>query len=162
MAALSNDTGSLRWQLEIVTREAPLGTVPGAPGGRLVGRSALDYLDRRDGEFWPIVRIPSLRLAPESVAALVRGVGEVVRGTASGFAWEAGELSPVGLQLGAAPPGAIQVEVGLDLSLFLAEAGGSPGRPGGELALFRFATTQAHLVRFGSALESELAEVIGP
>jgi hypothetical protein len=77
MADLLSDTGSLRLRLDPVTREAALrgpGLLPASDGrpasGRLLMTVALDYLDRRDGERWPLVHLPVVYVAGESARAL--------------------------------------------------------------------------------------------
>jgi len=169
MAELPNDTGSLWFRLDLVDREAPVrGSVPAvteassdgkAPGGRLLATASLAYLDPRDGEKWPVVRLPVLYLSSESAQALVAGLSDVLQGNAPGFAWQSGEDAAVGLQVGApegAPAGVLQVEVGVDLALFLSEAAGAPRRPASELALFRFAASRPAVVAFADAVRGEV------
>lgn len=165
MAQLSNDTGSLWFRLDLVDREAPVrGPVPmvtedgRVPSGRLLATASLEYLDARDGERWPLVRLPVLYVSPESARSLVAGLSDVLQGNAPGFAWQSGEDAAVGLQVGV-PEGSsdvLRVEVGLDLSLFLAEAAGAPRRPASELALFRFAASRPGAVAFADALRREV------
>lgn len=161
MAELRNDSGALRFAVELVGREAPpdagassSGGEP-APGGRVLATAGLEYLDRRDGEWWPLVRLPVLYLSPAAVEGLIAQLAGVLRGTSAGFAWRPADGAPAGLQVGAAPGGAV-AEVGLDLGVFLAEFAGAPSRPDTELALFRFRCAQADLVRFSDALGREL------
>ena len=171
MAELPNDTGSLWFRLDLVDREAPVrGSAPAAtkgssdgevPGGRLLATASLAYLDPRDGEKWPVVRLPVLYLSTESARALLAGLSDLLQGNAPGFAWQSGEDAAVGLQIGApqgearAAQGALQVEVGMDLSLFLSEAAGAPRRPESELALFRFAASRPAVVAFADAVRRE-------
>jgi hypothetical protein len=144
MADLPNDSGSLRFALTLAGRDA----------GRWLASAALEYHDRRDGEWWPFVRLPVVHLGATALDELLAGLAAVVAGSQQGVAWRAGDDAPVGLQLGAVPGGAV-VEVGLDLSLFLAESAGVPPRPNAELALFRFRALQPGLVRFSDALARE-------
>jgi hypothetical protein len=172
MAELPNDTGSLWFRLDLVDREAPLrGPAPVAtedgrmPSGRLLASASIEYLDRRDGERWPLVRLAVLYLSVDSARALVAGLSDLLQGNAPGFAWRSGDDAAVGLQIGApeSPPGEprahLQVDVGLDLSLFLQEAAGAPRRPAGELALFRFSAGRPAVVAFADAVRGE-AEVL--
>lgn len=171
MADLVSDSGALRFRLRLVDREAtPRGPVPPAagvgraPAGRLLAAASLDYLDRHDGERWPLVELAALLLAPEAARSLAGGLADLVRGAAQGLAWQSGDPAALGLQASApgdAPGGPWLVEVGMDLSGFLADAAGTPARPGAELALFRFPAARAALVAFASALESELGELLG-
>jgi hypothetical protein len=166
MAELANDTGSLRFRLEVVDREAPLrGPAPrsaqdgGAPSGRLLASAFLGYLDRRDDEVWPFVHQPVLYLAPESARALAGSLADLLQGNVPGFAWQSGEDAALGVQVGAPeglPAGAFLVEVGMDLAPFLADAAGAPRRTGAELSLFRFLATRAALVAFAGALKAEI------
>jgi len=159
MAALTNDTSSMRLAVALVDREAsPRGlALADAPAGRFLCTAAVEHFDRRDREWWPFVRLPALYLAPSAIDALVEGAREVLRGAAPGFSWRPGQGVPIALQLGAAEgvPG-ILVEVGMDLGPWLAEMVG--GAPGGEACLFRFAAARAELVRFADALAAEARE----
>jgi hypothetical protein len=98
---------------------------------------------------------PVLYIPAQAAERLASQVADFLHGSAPGFVWRPGDDAAAGLQLGAAPGGAI-VEVGLDLGAFLAESAGVPRRPDAELALFRFRATQADLVRFSDALAREL------
>ncbi len=172
MAVLDSDTGALRFRLDLVDREAPVrGPVSvmaqdgSVPAGRLLATAAVEYLDQRDGERWPIVRLPVLFVAPEAVKGLVEALAGLLRGNDTGFAWQSGEDSTVGVQMGApegAAPGALLAEIGMDLSLFLSEASRTPRRPASELALFRFPTTRAAAVSFADTLRSELEGLVAP
>jgi len=170
MAFLPNDAGALRLCVDLVDREAPVrGPVPvvtedgRVPSGRLLGTVGVEYLDRRDGEWWPIVRLPAVYLATGSYAELEERLRELVGGGIPGFAWQSGEDAALGLQIGPAePPGeGFVVEVGVDLSAFLAEAGGGRSRPGSALAPFRFATSRPAAVAFADALRREGGQLLG-
>ncbi len=156
MAELANDTGTLRFAIEIAGRAAP---PPGPAGGELdalLAATGVQYHDRRDGEWWPLVRLPAVHLSRAALERFARDLAELVRGGAPGFAWRpSGVDAQLGVQLSAVPGGAT-VEVGLDLGAFLAEAAGAPRRPDAELVLFRFRSAQAELVRFSDALAREL------
>jgi hypothetical protein len=170
MAVLDSDTGALRFRLDFVDREAPVrGPVAvvaqdgSVPAGRLLATAAVEYLDRRDGERWPVVRLPVLFVAPEAVKALVEGLAALLQGIQPGFAWQSGADSAVGVQMGTpegAAPGTLLVEIGMDLGVFLAEAARTPRRPGSELALFRFPATRAAAVAFADGLRSELERLL--
>ena len=166
MADLVSDSGALRFRLRLLDREGRV-PVPGGPGpgGRILAAAALEYLDRRDGEHWPVVELGALYLAAEAVQALAAGLADAIRGAAPGLAWQSGEPAALGFQAGVpegSPEGAWLVEVGMDLSGFLAGAAGTPVRPGAELALFRFPAVRPALVAFASALEAELRELVAP
>ncbi len=166
MAALASDTGALRLRLEIVQREAPVrGPAPVAtedgrtPSGRLLVGAGVEYLDRRDGEWWPLVRLPVLWIAPAPLSGLVGALADLAQGIAPGFAWQSGDAADLALQIGAAEgagAGALLAEVGLDLSGFLSDTAGVPRRPGAELSLFRFPVTRAAVVAFAGALRAEV------
>ena len=160
MAELRNDGGALRCALTLAGRASPRQPGEGAvaPALERIATAAGEYLDASDGEWWPIVRLPPLHVAAAQVDELLAGTAALLRGERDGFSWRAGASAPLGVQLGAAPGGAV-VEIGLDLSGFLAEAGGAGGAPGGELALFRFRAAQADLVRFSDALAGELGAI---
>ena len=159
MAELRNDSGALRFTIELVSRVAAPESSGGAPdGASLLASTGLEYLDRRDGEWWPFVRLPVLHLPTRSVARLAADLADLLRGASAGFAWRPADDSPAGLQIGRSPGGAI-AEVGLDLGAFLAELAGAPHRLETELALFRFRCAQADLVRFAEALTRELEAI---
>jgi hypothetical protein len=160
MAELPNDSGALRFAVELVSREAPPEATPGgrmATGaqGWILSAAGVEYRDRRDGEWWPLVRLPVLHLPAAAVERFSSQVSELLRGGSPGFVWRPADDALVGLQVGASPGGAV-VEVGLDLGTFLAEAAGVTRRADAELALFRYRATQADLVRFSDALTREL------
>jgi hypothetical protein len=152
MAELANDSGALRFALAVVALAAPTDV----GGAHVLATAGLEHLDRRDGEWWPLVRLPPLRLPVAALDALQAHLADLLRG-GEGFAWRPGEGAAVALQVGAAPGGAV-VEVGLDLGALLADVAGAPHRPDAELALFRFQVRQAELVRFSDVLARELAE----
>lgn len=164
MAELQNDGGGLRFVLALVVRVRPGG--PGGPGGEEAGggpvivSAGMEYLDRRDGEWWPIVRLPPTQIPGEMVRRLLHDQAAYLAGGNSGFAWRPGEGAAFAVQVGAAPGGAV-VEIGLDLGPFLAEVGGAPPRRDAELALFRLQAPQASLVRFADGLTRELEELAG-
>jgi hypothetical protein len=158
---LANDSGALRLGLDLVQREG-VRVQPGEqpPAARLLATATIEYLDARDREWWPFVRLPPLWLDAPVVEALVSGLRDLLQGTAPGFAWQSGPGGALGVQVGAGEGGAAVVEVGLDLGPFLADASGLPARSGGELALFRFVSGAADVVRFAGALEVQLAELL--
>ena len=160
MAELRNDRGALRCALTLAGRVSPAPGGGGAGEGplELLASAGIEYLDARDGEWWPLVRLPPLRVAAAQIDELLAGTAALLRGQDEGFAWRTAEEGPLAVQLGAAQGGAV-VEIGIDLSGFLAEAAGMGGAPGGELALFRFRAAQAELVRFSDALGRELETI---
>jgi hypothetical protein len=158
---LINDSGALRLGLDLVQRET-VRVQPGEqpPAARLLTTATLEWLDGRDQEWWPFVRLPPLWLDAAGVEALVGGLRDVLQGAAPGFSWQSGVGGALGVQLGAAEGGAAVVEVGLDLGPFLADAAGLPSRSGGELALFRFVAAAPAVVRFAGALEAQLGDLL--
>jgi hypothetical protein len=152
---LPSDSGAIRLAIDLVQRET---VRPGDPSPvRLLATAAVEWLDQRDHEWWPFVRLPPLWIEEEVAAALASGIRELFQGGEPGFAWQAG--ASFGLQLGLAEGDAVVVEIGVDLGAFLADASGLPPRAGGEAALFRFTTAPADLVRFGGAVEAQLREL---
>ena len=153
MADLVSDSGAIRLRLDPVQREA---------GGRILASASLEYRDARDGDWWPLVRLPVVHLAPGAVEALVEGFQELLRGAVPGFAWQGGD-GALGLQAGVAEGQGelLLLEVGLDLALFLAESSGTPRREGAEAALFRWPLTRAGAVAFAGALRTEAGELAG-
>jgi hypothetical protein len=152
MADLANDSGAIRLRLDPVQREA---------GGRVLASAAVEYRDARDGEWWPVVRLPVVHLPAGSEATLLEALQDLLQGTAPGFAWQSGD-GALGLQVGI-PEGQGQLllaEVGMDLALFLAESAGAPRREGAEAALFRWPVTRGAAVAFADALRRE-TEALG-
>ncbi len=147
MAELASDSGAIRLRLDPVSR---------VDGDRVLASAALEYRDARDGEWWPVVRLPVVYLAPGASEALVESLRELLQGTIPGFAWQSGD-GALGLQIGVPEgQGALLVaEVGLDLGLFLAESAGVPRREGAEAALFRWPVTRASAVAFADLLRAE-------
>ena len=100
MAELQNDSGALRFALTLVAREAPsTGGPPGeeGPPGRLLAAAGLEYLDRRDGEWWPLLRLPPLHLPGAAVEGLLANLEATVAGGA-GFAWRPGAEAAFAVQ----------------------------------------------------------------
>jgi hypothetical protein len=150
MAELRNDSGALRLALVLVAREAG-----SAVAERLLVTAALEYLDQRDGEWWPLVRLPPLHLPVVAVERLLTDQADLLRGVSAGFSWRPGADASLGLQVGVVQGGAV-LEIGLDLGAFLADVAGVPLRAEEELALFRFRALQQDLVKFSEALGREL------
>ena len=147
MADLANDSGVIRLRVDPVTREE---------GGRVLASAALEYRDARDGEWWPIVRLPVVHLVPGGAESLVSALQDLMQGVIPGFAWQSGD-GALGLQIGV-PEGQgelLVAEVGMDLALFLAESAGVPRREGAEAALFRWPVTRGAAVAFADALRRE-------
>jgi hypothetical protein len=147
MADLANDSGVIRLRVDPVTREE---------GGRLLASAALEYRDARDGEWWPIVRLPVVHLVPGGAESLVAALQDLMQGVIPGFAWQSGD-GALGVQIGV-PEGQgelLVAEVGMDLALFLAESAGVPRREGAEAALFRWPVTRSAAVAFADSLRRE-------
>jgi hypothetical protein len=147
MADLANDSGVIRLRVDPVTREE---------GGRLLASAALEYRDARDGEWWPIVRLPVVHLVPGGAESLVGALQDLMQGVIPGFAWQSGD-GALGVQIGV-PEGQgelLVAEVGMDLALFLAESAGVPRRDGAEAALFRWPVTRGAAVAFADSLRRE-------
>ena len=151
MPHLLSESGAMRLLVDLVTRERD--------SGRVVATCAVEWLDRRDGEWWPFVRLPVVHLQPGTAEALVSGLREVLQGVVPGFSWAAGEAAAFALQVGAAESGSAVIEVGIDLGAFLSESAGVSAPRGDELALFRFAAARAELVRFAGQVEEQVASV---
>src|SRR5512138_2986748 len=142
MAELRNDSGALRLAVALVAREHQ--------GERVLATVAVESLDQRDREWWPIVRLPPVRFPVQSLDRLGADLAELLRGATSAFAWSPEPGSSFGLHLNATEGGA-QLEVGG----FLADAAGAPVRAECDLALFRSRVLQQDLVVFADALARE-------
>jgi hypothetical protein len=163
MADLVNDGGSLRFVLVLAAREGlrpPATAGEGVAPGRLLAGGGIEYLDHRDREWWPILRLSALFVSGAGVEQLARDLRALLQGTAQGFSWRPDDEAALALQAGVEGDGAV-VEVGVDVSRFLADVAGAPARPGSELALFRFRVAREALVRFAGALEAELTDLAG-
>ena len=187
MAQLPNPRGSLRFVLSLGAvetaapppREDPTSCeAPAVPGpgrsalpilsdagvlrNRVLATAAVEYLDRRDREFWPYVRFAVLWLGPGDAEGLLEGVSRLVRDEVPGFLFRSSGSAELGLQISKLPglAGAAQdsyaVEVGLDLGPLLTESAGGPHSAGEALSLFRYTTSRPHLVAFGQSLREEL------
>lgn len=159
MPHLLSDSGAMRLSLRLVQRETTRGQ-PGSepPPGRVLTTAAIEWIDQRDAEWWPFVRLPPLWVDEDALAALGDGTRELLQGAVPGFSWQAG--TSLGLQLGLVE-GAAVVELGVDLGPFLADASGLRSPAAGEAALFRFGVKLAELVRFAGEVEAELAAIRG-
>ena len=160
MAVLHNDAKNLRLFLELVDREVPP-VVPGQPAPsaesvRVLGTAGVEFYDRRDKSFWPFLRLPVLYLSGGDGHALVHSLKEVCSLKKPGFAFQTGTQNDIAVRIGRQDGGGFSVEVGIDLATYLLETSGNAGEPGRELALFRFATHTAELVRFADQLKQEL------
>jgi len=160
MAVLHNEPRTLRLALELVDREVPP-IVPGAPpvpreAVRVLGSAGVEFLDRRDQGFWPILRLPVVYLGGEDAPSLVRSIRDLCSLKSDGFSFRTGAQKEFGFQIGRQKGGGFIVEVGIDLSAFLFETAGVLGEPGRELALFRFTTSTSELVVFADQVKQEL------
>jgi hypothetical protein len=147
MADLANDSGVIRLRVDPISR---------ADGGRVLASAALEYRDARDGDWWPIIRLPVIHLVPGGAESLVAALQDLMQGVIPGFAWQSGD-GALGLQIGV-PEGQgdlLVADVGMDLALFLAESAGAPRREGAEAALFRWPVTRGSAVAFADALRRE-------
>jgi hypothetical protein len=151
MAHLHNEAKTLRLTLQLADR-ATLGPA------RVLGSAGIESLDRRDGEYWPLVRLPVVYFAPDDLPAVVESIRTLCANQSPGFGFRSDGDGDLALQL-SRQGGALFVEAGFDLARVLAESAGRPGVPGTELALFRFQTATAELVQFADQLRRELEEL---
>jgi hypothetical protein len=163
MAVLHNDAKNLRLFLELVDREQPA-VVPGQPAPkaesvRVLGTGGVEFYDRRDKSFWPFIRLPVLYFAGGDGPALAESIREVCQGKKDGFAFRTGSQEELTFQIGRQQGGGFIVEVGIDLAPYLHETSGLQGEPGRELALYRFTTSTAELVRFADQVKQELEKL---
>lgn len=143
MAYLHNDTRTLRLHLEWVDQERQ-------PPHRRLGTAAIEFYDRRDQEYWPMVRLPILYADPEETARFDSQLKDLCSGRVDGLSLTLGAQSELAFQAAKQADQSYLIEVGLDLAPYLQEASGKPLEPGRELALFRFHASMAAMVLFGS------------
>lgn len=165
MAVLPNETKNLRFFLDLVDREV-LPLIPGRPppssdDARLLGTTGVEFFDRRDQAFWPFIRLPVIYLNGTDGTALVSSIRDLCAMKTPGFVFRAGVQGELALQLARHAKGFI-IEVGLDLAAYLLETSGVQGEIGRELALFRFHTTTAELVKFADSLKQDLEKLPPP
>jgi hypothetical protein len=163
MAVLHNEAKTLRLFIELVDREVPA-VVPGQPAPpaeqiRVLGTAGVEFYDRRDQSFWPFLRLPVLYLGGQDGPELVASIRDLCSLKVEGFAFRTGNQGELGVQLGRQPGGELVVEVGIDLAPYLLETAGRQGEPGRELAMFRFNTQTAELVRFADQVKQELEKL---
>ena len=151
MAVLHNESRTLRLALQLADR-----VTLGPP--RVLGSAGVECLDRRDGEFWPLVLLPVVYFAPGDLPELVASIRSLCALTSPGFGFRSDGEGDLALQI-SRQEGAMNVEAGFDLARVLAETAGRPGVPGKELALFRFQTNTAELVQFADQVRRELGEL---
>jgi hypothetical protein len=165
MAVLHNESRTLRLAVELVDREVPP-VIPGQPpvGGdaiRVLGSAGMEFYDRRDSSYWPIIRLPVVYYEGTDPAQLVGSIRDLCSLKIPGFAFRTGSSQELAIQVGG-QDGRWIVEVGLDLATFVLETAGTPGEAGRELAMFRFVTTTAELVRFADELKQEIGRLPPP
>jgi hypothetical protein len=153
MPHLLSESGAMRLLVDLVTIERD--------AGRVVATTAVEWLDRRDGEWWPFVRLPVVHLQAGAAEALLGGLRDLLQGAEPGFSWTAEQGAALALQIGAGEGGAAVVEVGIDLGAFLSEAAGSSAPRSTELALFRFSAARADVVRFAGEIEDQVRSLTG-
>ena len=147
MAALVNDSGVMRFSLALERRH----------DDKFLGSAGVEVFDRRDGEFWPLVRVPVVKVAAHEVMPLVDALKECCAGSRPGVTMHFGEANEIALNLGPQNGGGFLVEIGFDLSVVLREHAGVVSEPGRELSLFRFSTSTEQVVKFGDQLRAESA-----
>lgn len=147
MPAIANPTRTLRFSLELADFSAQ--------DGAFVCTAAVEFYDRRDNEFWPMVRLPVLKMAQPDGHALVSAARDVCSQKRPGFSLRTGATEELQLQIGRDENG-VSVEVGVDLSAYLREVSGRLAERGRELALFRFTAELSELVVFGKAVEDRV------
>ncbi len=164
MAYLSNQSRTLRWKLQLADKEIlpPAGQKDPPPSGtgRILATTSLDFFDRRDKDYWPLYRQPVLWISIEDGRNLVDQVSSLIRGEVASFAFQPAGAPEIGWGFARGEDGGYTVELGFDLHAMLAHVSGAPGESGRDLALFRFATTQAELVAFADQLRTELRELL--
>ena len=163
MAVLHNDARNLRLFIELVDREVPP-VVPGQPAPaaeavRVLGTGGVEFYDRRDKSFWPFIRLPVIYFGGRDGPELVENVRSLCSGAREGFAFRTGAQDELTFQIGRQKGGGYVVEVGIDLAPYLYETSGLQGEPGRELALYRFTTGTAELVRFADQVKQELEKL---
>lgn len=164
MAYLLNEAKSLRWRLQFADKEilppGPMTPAPPPGGGRLLATTAVEFFDRRDQRFWPMYRQAVLWIAIDDGRVFADHLGALVRGELPRFEFRSVLASDFGWQFERRADGRTLVELGFDLNAFLAGVSGQGGDWGRDLALFRFHTSQAHLVAFGDQIRTELNEIL--
>ncbi|MFL5320611.1 MAG: hypothetical protein ACJ790_13200 [Myxococcaceae bacterium] len=160
MALLHNTNQSLRFLLQLVDRERPSrGPTAVSSAHRILGTAAIEFFDRRDREFIPMLQLPVLHVAAQDAEAFATALRELTSGTRGGFSFRTGAMEELTLQIGREASGAFVVEVGVDLGAWLKETSGAAHAPGKELALFRFEAPMAELVLFAASLYEELQKL---
>ena len=163
MAVLHNDAKNLRLFVEIVDREVPA-VVPGQPppppeAVRMIGTAGVEFFDRRDNQYWPFIRLPVIRYGGNDGHELIHSLKDLCSLKVPGIGFRTGDVGELVLQLARQEGGGFVAEVGLDLSTFLLEASGAQGEPGRELAMFRFTTSTAEVVKFADQIKQELEKL---
>ncbi len=166
MAVLHSDAKTLRFFFELVDREVP----PAMPGQapppveamRVIGTAGVEFFDRRDDQFWPFIRLPVIRCATADGHDLIHSLKDLCSAKVPGFVFRTGEQNELALQLARQEGGGFVAEVGIDLASFLLEVSRVQLEPGRELAMFRFTTSTAEVVRFADQLKQELERLPQP
>lgn len=146
VVTLLNDTGGLRLTLGLEQWH----------GAHCYGAVSVDALDRRDEEFWAMVRLPVVKMAAADVRGLVDALKECCAGGRAGVSVQLGEHREVALSVSVSPDGGFVIEVGFDLASVALEHAGIATARGRELSLFRLMASTSEVVRFGDALAQQL------
>jgi hypothetical protein len=164
MGYLNNEEKSLRWRFQFVDKEI-VPAVPGAGepppgGGRLLATTSLEFLDKTDKQYWPLYRQGVLWVAIAEGRAFLQQVSALIRAELPEFSFRSEYAPEIGWQLSQSGEGRFVVQLGFDMSAMLREVAGLPPQMGRDLALYRFTTTQPHLVSFADQVRTELAELV--
>ena len=164
MGYLQNEEKNLRWRFQFVDKEiaAPMPGAGAPPpgGGRLLATTSFEFLDKNDKQYWPLYRQGVLWVAIDEGREFLRQVSSLIRSEIPEFSFRSSYAPEIGWQLSQAGEGRFVVQLGFDLSAMLSEVAGLRPPPGRDLALYRFTTTQPHLVAFGDQIRTELAELL--
>jgi hypothetical protein len=164
MGYLSNEEKSLRWRFQFVDKElTPAVPGAGAPppgGGRLLATTSLEFLDKNDKQYWPLYRQGVLWVAIEEGRDFLRQASALIRAEIPEFSFRSAYAPEIGWQLAQSSEGRFVIQLGFDMSAMLSEVAGLRPQPGRDLALYRFTTTQPHLVSFADQIRTELAELL--
>jgi hypothetical protein len=152
MAVIHNPNRTLRFSFDLVD----LSTKDQA----FIATAAVEFFDKRDQDFWPMLRLPVVRMSIEDGAALVNAIRDVCSQSRPGFSFRTGVTEELQLNVLRDGPTAA-IEIGMDLSAYLKETTGISSPAGRELALFRFDAGLTELVVFGDALASKQSELKG-
>lgn len=147
MAFLTNRSAALRFALRFIQKEKG--------SERVLGSAEIEYLDRRDNSYWPVLRLPVLYIHRADGLDISDAVKDLCRKGRDGFSVTLGADQELAIQMARTDEDVFLVELGMDLASVFSQVSGKQSAVGEELSLFRLLCHTRDLVVFASQLREE-------